>query len=178
MAIKGQNDRKQLKTKIAFEEPGQRNARSTDVYLPKKGLKEEAICSSCNLVYQNKGWRLDDAAARRLKEESQVRRGTCPACRRMEDNLPAGIATFSGDYFHKHEVEILDIIKNEEARSRLKNPLGRVMEIAQEGALLTVSTTEEKLAQKLGKEVYKAHKGDLRFQWAHDQKMVRVIWAR
>jgi hypothetical protein len=96
----------------------------------------------------------------------------------MEDHLPAGIATFSGDYFLKHEVEILDIIKNEEARSREKNPLGRVMEIAQDGNHLTVSTTEDKLAQKLGKEVYKAHKGELHYQWAHDQKMVRVNWVR
>jgi hypothetical protein len=178
MAKIGFGERKELKSKIAFEEPGQRNARSSDVYLPKKGMKEEAICSRCDLVYQNKGWRVDKAEARKLKEDSHVRRGTCPACRRMMDNIPAGIATFSGDYFHQHEVEILDIIKNEEARSRAKNPLGRVMEIAQEGNVLTVSTTEEKLAQKLGKEVYRAHKGELRYQWAYDQKMVRVSWAR
>jgi len=178
MANRGYGELKELKSKIAFEEPGQRNARSSDVYLPKKGMKEEAICSRCDLVYQNKSWRLDEAEARSLKENSHVRRGTCPACRRMEDNLPGGIATFSGDYFHKHEVEILDIIKNEEARSRVKNPLGRVMEIAQKGSVLTVSTTEEKLARKLGKEVYKAHKGELHYQWAHDQKMVRVSWAR
>lgn len=178
MAKSGYGARKEQKSKIAFEEPGQRNARSTDVYLPKKGLKEEAVCNRCKLVYQNKRWSMNEADARRLMDASGTRRGTCPACRRMEDNIPAGITTFSGEYFRKHEVEILDIIKNEEARSRVKNPLGRVMEIAQEGDVLTVSTTEEKLAQKLGKEVYKAHKGELRFQWAHDQKMVRVSWAR
>ena len=178
MALKGNGGRKELRTKIAFEEPGQRNARSTNVYLPKKGMKEAAICSRCNLVYQNKSWSLDELEARRLKDDSRVRRGTCPACRRMEDNLPGGIVTFSGDYFRKHEVEILDIIKNEEARARVKNPLGRVMEIAQEGNVLTVTTTEEKLAQKLGKEVYRAHKGELRYQWAHEEKLVRVNWAR
>ncbi len=93
--------------------------------------------------------------------DNHVRMGTCPACRRMEDNLPAGIATFTGDYFSQHEMEILDIIKSEESRSKAKNPLGRIMEIAQEGNVLTVSTTEDKLAQKLGREVYKAHKGEL-----------------
>jgi hypothetical protein len=178
MVKMGNDERKTLKSKIAFEEPGQRNERSPDVYLPKKGMKEDAICGRCNMVYQNKHWRLDEAEARRLKEDSHLRRGTCPACRRMEDNLPAGISTFSGDYLLKHEVEILDIIKNEEARSRLKSPLGRVMEISQEGDILTVSTTEEKLARKLGKEVYKAHKGELHYLWAHDQKMVRVKWVR
>jgi hypothetical protein len=178
MALKGNGGRKDMKTKIAFEEPGQRNKRSTNVYLPKKGMKETALCNSCNLVYQNKSWCLNEMEARKLKEERQVRRGTCPACRRMADNLPAGILTFSGEYFLKHEVEVLDIIKNEEERARVKNPLGRIMEIAQEGDVLTVTTTEEKLAQKLGKEVYRAHKGELRYQWAHDEKMVRVSWAR
>jgi NMD protein affecting ribosome stability and mRNA decay len=178
MAVKGHGGRKDMKTKIAFEEPGQRNERSKNVYLPKKGMKETALCSKCGLVYQNKSWILDEAEARRLKEDSHVRRGTCPACRRMEDNIPAGIVTFSGDYFRKHEVEILDIIRNEEAKARAKNPLGRIMEIAQEGDLLTVTTTEENLARKLGKEVYRAHKGELSYQWAHDEKFVRVKWAR
>jgi NMD protein affecting ribosome stability and mRNA decay len=178
MAMKEHNDRRQLKTKIAFEEIGQRNERSTNVYLPKKGMKESAICSKCNLIYQNKRWYLNEAEARKFMTDSHVRMGTCPACRRMEDNLPAGIATFTGDYFSQHEMEILDIIKSEESRSKAKNPLGRIMEIAQEGNVLTVSTTEDKLAQKLGREVYKAHKGELHYQWAHDQKLVRVKWER
>jgi hypothetical protein len=178
MGLKGFAGRKELKSKIAFEEPGKRNERSTNVYLPKKGMKEAAVCGRCGLVYQNKSWSMDETEARRLRDDSGVRRGTCPACRRMEDNIPAGIVSFSGDYFLKHELEILDIIKNEESKARNKNPLGRIMEIAQEGNILIVTTTEEKLAQKLGKEVYRAHKGELRYQWAHDEKLVRVSWAR
>ncbi|HEX9078659.1 MAG TPA: BCAM0308 family protein [Desulfuromonadaceae bacterium] len=178
MATKGSGDRKRLSTKITHEEKGQRTERSTDVYLPKRGMKETAVCGRCHLVYQNKRWLMDEAEARRLLAENQANRGICPACRRMEDSLPAGIATFSGGYFGQHEREILDIIKNTESKSRVKNPLGRVMEIAQEGNVLTVSTTEDKLAQKLGREVYRAHKGELRFQWAQDQNMVRVNWQR
>jgi NMD protein affecting ribosome stability and mRNA decay len=178
MATKGHDDRTRLSTKFAREEKGQRTERSTNVYLPKKGMKETAVCGRCNLIYQNKRWYMDEAEARRLLAENHVNRGTCPACRRMEDSIPAGIATFSGAYFGQHEAEILDIIKNTETRSREKNPLGRVMEITQEGNVLTVSTTEDKLAQKLGREVYRAHKGELRYQWAHDQNMVRVKWER
>jgi hypothetical protein len=178
MAVKGLGDRKRLSTKITHEEKGQRTERSTNVYLPRKGMKEAAICSSCYLIYQNKHWYLDESEARKFLADSRVRRGTCPACRRMEDSMPAGIATFSGDYFRQHEVEILDIIKNAEISSKAKNPLGRVMEITQEGNVLSVSTTEEKLAQKLGKEVFKAHKGELHYQWSHDQDLVRVKWER
>lgn len=178
MAVKGLGDRKKLSTKITHQEKGQRTERSANVYLPRKGMKEVGICSSCHLIYQNKHWFLDETEARKLLDDSRIRRGTCPACRRVEDSLPAGIATFSGDYFRLHETEILDIIKNAETSSRAKNPLGRVMEISQEGNILSVSTTEEKLAKKLGKEVFKAHKGELHYQWSHDQDLVRVKWQR
>lgn len=164
--------------KEGVEEKGQRTVRSTDVYLPRTGLKEAAVCKKCRLVYQNKRWYLDEREANRLLADSGTNKGVCPACRRMEDNNPGGIVTLSGDYFRKHEVEILDLIKNEEAESRGKNPLGRIMEISQEENVLTISTTEDKLAQKLGREVYKAHKGELHYQWSHDQNFVRVNWAR
>src|SRR5512137_732276 len=105
MATKGSGGRKRLSTKITHEEKGQRTERSTDVYLPKRGMKETAVCGKCNLVYQDKRWLMDEAEARRLLAENQAKRGTCPACRRMEDSLPAGIATFSGAYFGQHERE-------------------------------------------------------------------------
>ncbi len=178
MAVKGSGDKKRLSIKSTHEEKGSRTERSANVYLPKKGMKETAVCSVCHLIYQNKHWYMDEAEALRLLQGNRANRGTCPACRRMEDSLPAGIATFSGAYFGQHEAEILDIIKNTETRSREKNPLGRVMEISQEGNILTITTTEDKLAQKLGREVYRAHKGELHFQWAHDQNLVRVNWQR
>jgi hypothetical protein len=121
MAVKGLGDRKRVSTKITHEEKGQRTERSTNVYLPKKGMKEVAICNSCQLVYQNKHWYLDEAEARKFMADSRIRRGTCPACRRTEDSLPAGIATFSGDYFHgarggnpRHHQERGDEFKGEE----------------------------------------------------------------
>ncbi len=164
--------------KEGVEEKGQRSVRSSKVYLPKAGLKETAVCSKCRMVYRNKRWHLDEKEGQRLLDDKSATRGVCPACRRMGDNNPGGIVTFSGGYFLEHEDDILNLIKNEEAASRLKNPLGRIMEISQEGNVLTVSTTEDKLAQKLGREVYKAHKGELHYQWSHDQSFVRVNWKR
>ena len=178
MAVRGHDDRTRLSTKIAHEVTGQMPERSTSAYLPKKGMKEVAVCDKCHLIYQNKRWYLDDKEASKLLTDSRTHRGTCPICRRMEDNIPAGSVTLSGDYFRQHEGEILDLIKNTEVKSRVKNPFGRIMEISQEGNMLSVSTTEDKLAQKLGREVYKAHKGELHYKWSHDQEMVRVAWQR
>jgi NMD protein affecting ribosome stability and mRNA decay len=153
-----------------LEEKGLRNVRSLDAYLPKRGLPEGAYCRGCGIVYHNKRWQMglhgDGVAV------------LCPACQRMADHNPAGVVTLSGPYLASHKNEILNTIKQEEVKSREKNPIGRIMEIKEEGDHITVTTTEDKLAQKLGREVYKSQKGELRYQWSHDQRMVRVGWMR
>jgi len=154
------------------EENRLRAIRSPDVYLPKRGLPENALCKGCGLFYHNKRWQLEAIHA---KPSCEV---LCPACQRMEDHNPAGVVTLSGPYLASHKTEILNTIRHEEAKSREKNPIGRIMEIKEEGGQITVTTTEDKLAQKLGREVYKSQRGELHYQWSHDQNMVRVDWMR
>lgn len=164
--------------KFNVEEKGFRPSRSTDVYLPKAGLKDTAVCKKCALVYHDKRWVLDEQKGKELLADTSVGSGICPACRRMADNNPAGVVIFTGEYFSEHENEILNLLNHIEAKSRTKNPLGRIMEISQEGKVLTVTTTEDKLAQKLGREVFKAHKGELHYSWSHEEGVVRVSWKR
>jgi hypothetical protein len=52
------------------------------------------------------------------------------------------------------------------------------MEISQEGDVMTLLTTLDKLAEKLGKEIFKAHGGNLEHQWSRDENYVRVNWKR
>ena len=55
----------------------------------------------------------------------------------------------------------------------------RIIQMAPEGDdKLVVETTTEKLAQHLGRAVYKAYKGDLSFQWGEPNRFVRVYWSR
>lgn len=164
--------------KIAVEEKGQRTTRSTDVYLPKGGVKEAALCGKCGALYRNKRWSVDEEELRKAKRGGGLNTVTCPACQRMADGNPAGIVTFSGDYLVQHEEDILNTIRNIETKSRVKNPLGRIMEISQDKNVLTVATTEDKLAQKLGREIYKAHRGELHYRWSHAENFVRVTWSR
>jgi NMD protein affecting ribosome stability and mRNA decay len=172
------NDQRRTSHKVGFEEKGQMTERSTDAYRQKLGPTETAICKKCGMFYRDKRWTLDEEESLRLSGESAVTKVLCQACKRMADDNPAGIVTLSGSYLLEHENDILNMIKRTEARSRTKNPLGRIMEIKQEGNLLTISTTEDKLAQKLGREVYKAHKGELHYSWSHDLHFVRVNWKR
>ena len=158
--------------KEGVQERGQMSVRSSDVYLPKRGLPENALCKECGLVYRNKRWQMEAAPGVASCEV------LCPACQRTEDHNPAGVVTLSGPYLATHKAEILNTIRHQEAKSREKNPIGRIMEIKEDGGRITVTTTEDKLAQKLGREVYKSQKGVLHYQWSHDQNLVRVEWMR
>jgi NMD protein affecting ribosome stability and mRNA decay len=164
--------------KRGVEEKGQRANRSSDVYKPKMGAKEPALCSQCGALYKNKRWSVDEAELKKAGKEVGLSRITCPACRRMADNNPAGIVTFSGKYLLEHKDDILKAIRNVESRSRVKNPLGRIMNIVADKGTLTVATTEDKLAQKIGREIFKAHHGELNYRWNHEERFVRVDWSR
>ncbi len=164
-------------TRVGYEEKGQRAARSTDVYAHREGGKEDAVCSECQALFRNKRWYpAGEGEAVRRREMTKVL--LCPACQRSKDGNPAGIATFEGDYLVKHETEIVNAIRNVEEKARAKNPLARIMEIGRKGKVVTVSTTDDKLAQKLGKEIYKAYSGRLEFQWSKEESFVRVSWSR
>ncbi|MCM2358620.1 MAG: BCAM0308 family protein [Geobacteraceae bacterium] len=164
--------------KIGFEEMGKMAERSTDVYLPKGGSREVTLCSKCNAFYWNKRWSTDAAALTKAQAEAGTAKAVCPACQRMHDDNPAGVLSLSGDYLLQHENDILNMIKHVEAVTRAKNPLARIMEINQENKVLTISTTDAKLAQKLGRELFKAHKGELHFLWSQADSFVRVNWTR
>ena len=166
-----------LSRKLGVEEKGQRTARSTDVYLSKDGM-EVSYCKKCGVINRQKRWFMDPIELFKLKEDPSVATIVCPACQKMQDKVPGGFLTLSGSYLRKHEQVILELIKNTEEKSRNKNPLGRIMEITQEGDVMTLLTTLDKLAEKLGKEIYKAHGGNLEHQWSRDENYVRVNWKR
>lgn len=159
--------------RITMEEKGQMSVRSLEPYLPKRGLPDGSFCKRCGIVYRSKRWQMESMPAGPRSEEV-----LCPACRRIDSDDPAGVVTLSGTYLGKHRDEILNTIRQQEAKHREKNPLGRIMEIKEEDGQIVVTTTEDKLAQKIGREIYKSQRGELHYQWSHDQRMVRVDWER
>ena len=163
--------------KISVGEKGQRTARSTDVYRPRNGLKDLSVCPDCRLVYRGKRWHLDEEEGDRLLS-SRANKQTCPACRRVADRNPAGIVTLSGRYLEQNWDEIQNLIRHVTEKSRVKNPLGRIMDMEQGTSGITITTTEDKIAQKIGREIFKAYKGDLIYSWSHEQQLVRVTWNR
>jgi NMD protein affecting ribosome stability and mRNA decay len=152
--------------------------RVEDPYRPEEG-QEASICTSCRALYQNKRWFFDDKLAARLGGTEKVRQVLCPTCRKIKDGYPEGILTLSGDFFRERRPEIITLIKNEADRVSSRSVLDRVIKMAEEGQnKLVVETSTEKLAQRLGRAVYRAYKGKLDFRWAAMNRFVRVNWSR
>jgi len=152
--------------------------RVDDPYLPSEG-QEASVCTSCQAIYQNKRWFFDEKLYRKLAGTNRVREVLCPACRKIRDRYCEGVLTLSGEFFEQHRDEILTLIKNEAARVAGRNVGDRIISMTPEGEdKLVVETTTEKLAQHLGRAVYRAYKGDLDFRWSEVNKFVRVYWTR
>ncbi|HEY5522996.1 MAG TPA: BCAM0308 family protein [Desulfuromonadaceae bacterium] len=155
------------------EEKGQRTPRSLDAYRSKDGVSGAVYCQ-CGAVFSNKRWHFAERGVSPHGEQHVV----CPACRRIADGNPAGIITLKGSFFAAHEAEIDNLIKNTSESAVMKNPLGRIMDINREEEGVTITTTDVKLAQKIGREVFKSHGGDLQFTWSHAVGPVRISWSR
>ena len=149
-----------------------------DPYLLKEGSHDMAICKQCHAIYHNKRWYMDEELdAKKLDLPSTVL-VTCPACQKIKDKFPGGIVTLTGEFLQKHKDEIINLIKNEEERARGFNPLERIIKILNDPKKIEVSTTNERLAQRIGKKVKKAFSGEVAYKWSQGTKLLRVTWSR
>ncbi len=152
--------------------------RTDDPYMPAAG-QEASVCTSCRAVYQEKRWFFDEKLYKKLAGTDKAREVTCPTCRKIKDHYPEGVLTLSGEFFEEHKNEILTLLKNEADRVSGRSVADRIITMTEEGKnRLVVETTTEKLAQHLGRAIYKAYKGDLDFRWSEMNKFVRVYWKR
>lgn len=147
-------------------------------YLPREGAHEPALCNVCESVYHHKRWYLkDDPIAVELQKDL-LPIMVCPACRKTLDHFPGGVITLNGSFLADHKDQILHLIRNEERRAKEVNPLERVISIKDLGDSIEIHTTNEKFAQRVGKEIQRAFKGEVSYHWTHGDKFVRVEWHR
>ncbi len=169
-------------TRALYSPASRKNVdRETDPYIPRKSASAVGICPKCRAIYRNKRWVIDEkeyAARTRKGAAAAVAWVRCPACRKIEDGFPSGVVTLSGGYLREHRDEIVNLIRNEEKRAMGFNPLERIMHLEDRGETLEIATTNEKLAQRIGREVRKACQGTIEYKRSEDAKLLRVSWAR
>ncbi|HAH88091.1 MAG TPA: ATPase [Armatimonadetes bacterium] len=149
-----------------------------DPYLPSLDIGEVAVCRECKSVYADKRWELPQQAAEDLAKAAKILDALCPACRKIKDRVPGGIVELTGAFVREHETEIVNLVRNENNRAMEINPIERIMDIQKSANGLTIQTTNEKLAQRIGRAVYKSYSGDVDYKWSEDNKLARVYWHR
>jgi hypothetical protein len=102
----------------------------------------------------------------------------CPGCQKIRDLFPGGILTLKGEFLNPHRDEIIQLIRNMEARARKINPLERIISINDQRKKIVVQTTSDRFTQRIGMEIHRAYKGDVTYRWPGEDKFVRVDWHR
>ena len=149
-----------------------------DPYIPDMKPGGVAQCRECRSVYAGQRWELESQAAQDLAKAECVSDTLCPACQKIRDRMPGGIVNLSGEFLGRHEEEIVNLLHHENNQAMHINPLERIMDIEHSDGNLLIYTTNEKLAQKLGRAVHKAYSGTVEYKWSKGTKLARVNWHR
>lgn len=142
-----------------------------DAYQQMHNPPEPTVCSKCQALFANGRWTWKPPP-------SDSNESTCPACRRIIDNYPAGFITIKGEFYILHRDNILNLVKNVENQEKRGRPLERIMNIDRQNDQAIITTTGIHVARRIGEALSKSFKGDLSIQYADADKNVRVNWSR
>jgi len=138
-----------------------------------KGKKDLLICKECNAVYFYKSWhhRLEDYPY--LKKTKNLKFTFCPACQMIKEKK------FEGEVIVKNvsskvKANLINLIKNFGKEAFKKDPQDRVISIIDNGSQLRILTTENQLAQRLGKKISQVFKGRLSVSHSKGESTLRA----
>jgi hypothetical protein len=146
-----------------------------DSYKTKGKLSESTECAGCSAVFHAGRWQWMDEL---FEKSMNARQTLCPACHRVRDHFPAGYVSLSGKFFAEHEQEILQLIRNREARAKANHPLQRIMAVEKTEQDTVVTTTDIHLARNVGEALHHAYQGELELRYSPDQNLLRASWRR
>ena len=148
---------------------------------PSRAKSEPAVCKECGALYASRRWTAASSTSTKSQDEhfrlAQIT--LCPACEQQRTGEPRGFVFLDGNFFSSHGEEIEQLLQNEAMRAAVDNPLARTMKFKRgDGHKLTVTTTTEHLAQRLGHALEKAFGGSVHYDFSHENKLARVSWRR
>ena len=153
----------------AFEDPCK-----IDEHLP-----DYSVCRECGGTYVSGRWHSPNHLTRKPKSSSAEQSlTTCPTCRKLRGHVPGGVIRLTGEFVLTHREEILNLIRNQTRKGDAANSAGRVMTMEAQPDGMELTTTNEKLAQRIGRALYKAYSGEVEYKWSPDDGLARVNWHR
>lgn len=139
---------------------------------------EPAVCKECGAVYANRRWSAPGSAINK-NQHRLAKMTVCAACKQASSGEPRGFVYLDGAFFVAHPRDVKNLLRNESKRAGEDNPLARILELKEgDGHELTVTTTTEHLAQRLGHALQKAFGGEVQYNFSHENKIARVRWQR
>lgn len=145
-----------------------------DPYLSQRAAGS-ASCSTCGVLYHAGNWTWKLPANTVIANPEQVR---CPACRRIDDDKPAGTLRLSGGFLSGHRDEIRNLIQNTEKKEKAHHALERILKLSESEDDMLVSTTGIHLANRLGHALEAAFKGRSQYRYSENDSFLSISWAR
>jgi NMD protein affecting ribosome stability and mRNA decay len=102
----------------------------------------------------------------------------CPACRRINDDYPAGELILNGSFLSEHRKEIIARIRHVEEAERHEHPLNRIIEITEHDDGVTITTTDLHLPHRIAHALQDAFGGTMKTHYDRDGYFTRVLWER
>jgi NMD protein affecting ribosome stability and mRNA decay len=140
-----------------------------DPYQRQQKLNDHTVCPQCGAVYLHGRWQ----SARKPKAGHEA---LCPACRRVNDKLPAGIVKLHGALGRNQIDEIVSLARHQEAAEKGEHPLNRIISIDENADGIVISTTDTHLPRRIGEAVKRAFHGTLDEHFDEGGYFVRVTW--
>lgn len=142
-----------------------------DPYQERGKWPEPTRCTACGAIFAGGRWTWQPAP-------EHAHQTICPACRRTADNFPAGTIQLEGPFFQAHRQEISNLVQNEEQKEKSERPLERIIAIKQDNQHALITTTGVHVARRIGQALVSAYNGELSFNYADEERNIRVIWRR
>jgi NMD protein affecting ribosome stability and mRNA decay len=142
-----------------------------DSYKAKAKPPEPTRCPECGAVFHKGRWTWGAAPAGAYEQK-------CPACHRIHDKFPAGYVSLKGNFLREHRDQILNLLRNREAKEKTEHPLERIMAIEDTAEGILVTTTDTHLARDFAEALFDAWKGDLEFHYNKEENLLRATWSR
>ncbi|WP_275630394.1 BCAM0308 family protein [Pseudomonas sp. 273] len=144
-----------------------------DAYAEAHRPRGLAQCPRCGAKYHagQWTWHLDLPA-------QSVEAFVCPACRRVDDQAPAGQVRVSGNFLKAHEDEIIRLMRNEEERAKHDHALERLITIVRDGEELLATTTGTHLVNRIGHALEAAYDGQSSYRHSDSEYYLSVDWHR
>lgn len=151
-----------------------------DPYIDDESLHDNSVCRQCGNVYMQGRWYTkDQLPEHKMPPKEEMIEMLCPACHKQQDRMPGGVLRLSGNFVWDHKDEIMNLVYNETNKAQGFNPLERIMNVETiDNKVIEITTTNEKLAQRIGKALNKAYRGHIEYKWSEDTKLARINWNR